>query len=865
MMPANIHYFSKNLMCSASPSSSRRGRRFGVRVWTAILAELSLLSALAGAGTNLYSPYPQISNISSGISWPSGQALPTFATPALTLDTILVQDLTADEQITFAALQGLINKTKPRIYLLDSGADEGTYTWANTSLVGFTSRILYSNANRYNLIAKYADQIAGVVLYNPAVSIHYRNLASTVAGLRNAIPVTPAIYAALASQGINLGVVVDLTSLTYTTPVDIYNYLYATYWPECNKRVIVSANPADTGDLHHTRDIAAATGGAVVWLSTTTTSERNILRKFLADMTPGEAIVLGWYTTERSGIVTATSYGIGTIPADFFISGSVYGGTDHRIRIPAVPTRPALQNKIYLCLFISDGDNAQYVQRAMRKIWDQNASSRGVYPLNWTIAPGMVDLGPALLNYYYTTATAKDCFVAGPSGMGYIMPVNTLNETGAAVGTYLTDPFDTDAYTRLTETYLQRAGIRVLTVWDNATAMNRAAYEKNVRNLYGATVQLFAGSSSVVSSVENNRVRFDRLLTAYASTYTSLRDTLTNQISAWNGSAPIFLSAQVSIWGEMKPNRIVDLCNELNALYPGKLEFVRADHYFNLFNQANNLPFNLAMAAATSVTGSAGSGNANFARDGTPYTIWSSAAPGTRSLTFNFGAPYNLSRYVIRHAGDTGLSQTLNTSAYRFQVSADGQLWSTIDTCVSNMVNVTDVEFPLVTAQYARILIDQPGLDPVARIADVELYGRNPLVIFPPIPDPSFAAWMASLPDVEKPPIGQRGPLDTPAGDGLSNLLKYALGLKPLTPYADEGLKLAYVSGDLLALEVTRAKTSTAVIIPEGSMGLATWQPVAYVETWQADVGADRERVHYLIQKPPGDAYFLRLRIELNE
>lgn len=842
-----------------------RRRQFGVWFGIAILTGLSWFSARAGTGTNLYASYPQVSNIVSGISWPSGQALPTFATPALPLDTILVQDLSPDEAITFSALQGLVNKGKPRIYLLDSGADEGTYTWANTSLVGFTARILYNNATRYNLIAKYTNQIAGVVLYNPALSVHYRNLASTVAGLRNAIPVTPAIHAALANQGINLPVVVDLTGLNYTTAVNIYNYLYDTYWPECNKRVIVSANPSDTGDLHHTRDIATATGGAVVWLSTTSTSERNVLRKFLADMTPGEAVVLGWYTTERSGIVTATPYGIGTIPADFYISGSVYGGTDHRIRIPAVPTRPALQNKIYLCLFISDGDNAQYVQRAMRKIWDQNTSSRGIYPLNWTIAPGMVDLGPALLNYYYTTATAKDCFVAGPSGMGYIMPVNTLSETGAGVGNYLTNSTAADAYTRLTETYMQRAGLRVLTVWDNATAMNRASYEKNVRNLYGATVQLFSGSSSVVPSIENNRLRFDRLLTAYASTYTSLRDTLTNQINAWNGSSPLFLSAQVSIWGELKPNRIVDLCNELNARYPGKLEFVRADHYFNLFNQANDLPFNLAMATQTTAIGSVGSGSASLARDGTPYTLWTSAAPGVRSLTFNFGAPYNLSRYVIRHAGDTGMSQSLNTRDYRFQVSADGQLWTTVDTCVSNTANVTDIEFPLVTAQFARILIDHPGLDTIARIADVEIYGRNPLVIIPPEPDPSFAAWMASLPDDEKPPEGQRGTLDAPAGDGMSNLLKYALGLKPLTAYTNENPKLAYVSENTLALEVTRVKSTTAVIIPEGSTNLTNWQPVGFTEAWQEDVGADRERVHYLIQKPADDAYFLRLRIELDE
>jgi len=229
------------------------------------------------------------------------------------------------------------------------------------------------------------------------------------------------------------------------------------------------------------------------------------------------------------------------------------------------------------------------------------------------------------------------------------------------------------------------------------------------------------------------------------------------------------------------------------------------------------------------------------------------------------GGSYNLSRYVIRHAGEAGLSPTLNTRAYRFQVSADGTLWSTIDTCVSNTANVTDVEFPLVTAQYVRILNDNPGLTTAARIADVELFGRNPLQIIPPKPDPSFLAWMTLLPDDEKPPEGQRGPLDEPAGDGMSNLLKYALGLKPLIAYAHEGPRLAYVSEDIVALEVIRARTSTAVIIPEGSTDLKTWNVVEFVEAWQENVGEDRERVHYLIQKPEGDAWFLRIRIELDE
>lgn len=836
------------------------------KVWLLVagVASLSSLPAATAPLTNLYSPYAQVSNISSGMSWPGGQALPTFATPFPSLDTILVQDLTPDEQITFSALQGLINKVRPRIYLLDSGADEGTYTWANTSIVNFTNRTPYSNANRYSLIAKYASQLAGVVLYNPVTSTHYRNLATTVAGLKNAIPVTPAIRSALASQGINLPVSVDLTTLTYTTPTDIYNYLYATYWPDCNKRVIVSANPDDSGDLHHTRDIATATGGAVVWFSTTTSSQVTVFKKFLATMTAGDAVVLGWYTTERSGVVTATAYGIGTIAADFYISGTVYGGTDHRIRIPKVPSKPTLANKAYIAIFLSDGDNAQYMQRAMRKIWDQNTASRGIVPLNWTVSPGLVDLGPALLNYYYTTATTKDCFVSGPSGMGYTLPVNTASETGASSGTKLSDAGLMDKYARLSETYMQRAGLRTITVWDNATAMQRASYEHNVRNLYGATIQRFSGVSSVTASIENNRIRFDRLLQPYADTYATIRDSLKTQIDGWNGTAPLFLTTQVTIWGEMKPNRIVDLYNELNGLYPGKVEFVRADHYFNLFNEASNLPFNLSMSPQTTVTASAGGSAPGSANDGTPYTLWTSAASGIPSLTFNFGKPYNLSRYVVRHAGDTELSQSLNTRDFRFQVSANGSTWATIDTRTGNEANVNDVEFPLVTAQYARILIDNPGSDSIARIADIEFFGRNVLQTIPPQPDPSFLAWMDAFSAGEKPPEGQRAPLDQPANDGMSNLLKYALGLKPLVP-SQEGPKLIAVSDGTLTLELTRAKTSTATLQLESSTDCSLWQPVTTAEQWQEDIGTDRQRVRFTLQKPATGAGFLRFRVELNE
>lgn len=677
---------------------------------------------------NRYAGYSQVANIAEGLSWPKGQALPTFATPASTLDSIMVQDLSKDELLTFSALQGRVNRKQPRILLLDGRSDEGPLTWAETATVNFNSRKLYDRNARYELLAKYAKELDGVVLYDPALSPHYRNLACTAASQINAVPVIAPVYDEMKKAGVHLKVAVDLTTLKLTSPVEIYGYMYEKYWPKSEKRVLVSAKPHDQkggGDYHHTRDIAAATGAAVVWLDTLIPEEKDVLRKFFGDMKAGEAIALGWYSTERSGVTTAAEFGIGTLPADFYVSGSVYAGTDHKIMIPPVPKKPELENKVYVSIFISDGDNIQYTQHAMRKNWDRIAGSRGKVPLNWTIAPGLVDMGPGIMNYYYSTATPNDCFVTGPSGMGYMMPYNTLTEPGAPVGDYLKDPARMDGYARLTETYLQRSGLRVVTIWDDATPMQRKSYEKNCRNLYGATVQNFKDVPGVESSDENNRVRFDRLVIPYAGSYEHISGSLKKEIERWDGKSPLFLSYQVDVWGEMRAAKIIDLHDDMDKRFQGKVEFTRADHYFNLYNESKGLPFNIAMSSKISAKSGAPDAELDVLTDGTPVTMWTSSNTGKQWVGFDLGVPYKVSRYVIRHAGDQGMNPSLNTRDYAVQASADGKTWKTIDLVKGNKANVTDIEVNAPGARYIKILIDNPGSDSKARIADVEIYGSK--------------------------------------------------------------------------------------------------------------------------------------------
>lgn len=141
-------------------------------------------------------------------------------------------------------------------------------------------------------------------------------------------------------------------------------------------------------------------------------------------------------------------------------------------------------------------------------------------------------------------------------------------------------------------------------------------------------------------------------------------------------------------------------------------------------------------------------------------------------------------------------------------------------------------------------------------------------VVLPP-PDESFTAWMDALPPEEQPPEGQRGPLDAPAGDGMSNLLKYALGLMPMTPSRDGSPKMVLAPGQnggeqrYLAVEFIASKTAAVSFQLESSANLSGWGETGFVIEQIEDIDADRKRIRLLsnISLDEHPQAFLRLRV----
>src|SRR5689334_17764619 len=70
----------------------------------------------------------------AAVTWPASQLLPSFSTPAATQDHITLNaTATADEQVLFASLKGVVNATQPRIFSYEGDAlAEGPTTWLSS-------------------------------------------------------------------------------------------------------------------------------------------------------------------------------------------------------------------------------------------------------------------------------------------------------------------------------------------------------------------------------------------------------------------------------------------------------------------------------------------------------------------------------------------------------------------------------------------------------------------------------------------------------------------------------------------------------------------------------------------------------------
>ena len=510
------------------------------------------------------------------ISWPSGQILPSFPAPAQNQDLIYLRDdiVSTDEMYLFASLKGIVNMTQPRIFSYEGDAfAEGAYTWLESLKLSYTE---YSDP--WYLIMKYLDEINGLIVYDPD-QIHTVNLATMLAKDKKALIASPDLASRLTSAPFNLSVLTDLRG-KYASKLEVYQDLCDNYWPNLEHRLLIGLNP----NVHKAalREYAVALGAAVVWLDPNVYDEFKILNNFLSGMTSG-ASFMGWWPEEAVGVKLGSAKGITTIASDWSTNLTLHSSMPRSIGKLPIPQKPELENKIYVAFIISDGDNLQYVEHLMRKLW--NNPDRGSVPIGWTISPAMVDAMPGALNYYWQSSTENDNLVSGPSGFGYTYP------------NFFPDQSSLNQFVAKTEEYNKLAGLRVITIWNTITGGIDLDVGEAFAEYAPTTLGLTGQNTGAELTVYNNSLPGKPLTCNYCWNEENMLTHIGYGSEGWDGSSPRFIIIQSQPWQGANPTTFKNIANSLNSNY----KVVRPDHLFQLLRESKGL--NIDPGASLDVTG----------------------------------------------------------------------------------------------------------------------------------------------------------------------------------------------------------------------------------------------------------------------
>lgn len=362
----------------------------------------------------------------SGLDWSAGRMIPAFQTVEY-LDVYDLRGATRDVQLAATTCVGILNRPQPRVYLIFSGDDE---YWLK-QLVPSLPQTLASqtgDAVLTMLLEKYRTSIQGLIIYDPSL-IDTINIATTLAGQRDGLVVSPELAQNLQNL-YSLPVLADLQTYHWNNRLQAYLWAQQNLLGDCSSHLVAGMNPDIVNGL---RSLLVATRTFVYWLDTRRKaldfnagllSEHTLAGQIYRSFAPG-ATHLGWFVDEPSGVAMTSRAAIAVLASDHFNNLEVWTALQSSSSARPMQSIPGTDvqiatDKIYVSFTISDGDNLQYCQHRMLRLWRDSA--RGSLPIGWTISPVLLEAAPAMAQYYRDSATPNDELIAGPSGAAYIFP-----------------------------------------------------------------------------------------------------------------------------------------------------------------------------------------------------------------------------------------------------------------------------------------------------------------------------------------------------------------------------------------------------------------------------------------------------------
>ena len=348
--------------------------------------------------------------------------VPRSNPPARQMMVASVAHLGSEEQTAFAVMQGVLNRSQPRVFLVHDVEDGHWLNWLRER--GDIETIEW--VSPYEILRRFRNGLKGCIVTDPSVAAT-TNVATFLAGLKDAVAVSPELV-----EAFGLPVLEDLRG-RWRRDIDAYRWAYDQLFASANQSALAHLNPYSS----RLRDYMAEFGVFVFWLSGSKEAdgdrEIEFARELFTRVGPNTP-VLGWWGAhgqgaspgirEQRGVDLASEYGLLTVCMawDGYCEGtsnlSVHSGTAATLRQKPAPSPPPLENKVYYAFLRTDGDGTNFWrQEFLKRWWDPE---RGHIPMNWPVGPLASEFIPDILDYFYTHASPDDYFMAAVSGLGYI-------------------------------------------------------------------------------------------------------------------------------------------------------------------------------------------------------------------------------------------------------------------------------------------------------------------------------------------------------------------------------------------------------------------------------------------------------------
>jgi hypothetical protein len=333
------------------------------------------------------------------------------------------------EITTIRAIQGLVNRQSPSIFiLLDHGAVHDQ-DWLNLLAKSYKATLNEQPDSAHAIdqlswyIQTYRSHFDGYVIFDAQSSNGggpSSNVALSLAGVLNAVPIDrndSALIAAAKTAG--------LTELADVSDRDYAWLRGSAYWSKFNRDAVYLANPAG---LRDGADYSVALGMAAFWDDVRFDPQMTTMASMLSDQRPG-GIVFGWGYTDAQhredifvGVASRHNQSLMDVPPN--LSVYIHYPVQQDLKYSPLPVLPSGTGKHYVAFLYSDGDNPRVILNELTQPGNDRYASkfRGTFPVGWTLPPTIPGWAGPVVRQIYATATPDDVFLSGPSGYGYAFP-----------------------------------------------------------------------------------------------------------------------------------------------------------------------------------------------------------------------------------------------------------------------------------------------------------------------------------------------------------------------------------------------------------------------------------------------------------